>query len=862
MSESFVPAEPRGRHTPRSVRTVERIARVFISAGGVGTILAVTLICVFLVWVAIPLGESADLEVRGEFTPPVRAEPLASGFDEFRTMAWTLARDGRVLVTRAEDGQPMDEQRLFAGNALPTAASFPPGGGHEAAFGFADGTIRTGSIRFDVSFPKETDVPDEVRNLAPGATARQGKALVQRLETGQLRAEKLAAELDDPVPAADGAIRLLDFSLTPAGPAYATLTEDGRLAVHTESVKENMLTGEKVRKLSSVQLPYAPPPGRGLPAHLVLSGVATQVFVLWADGFVLRYDVSDRMKPVLAETENFVEPGVKVTAVTPLVGKSTFVIGDSRGRARAWFLTKPADAGTLDGAVLSLAHEMEGPAAPVTALAPSSRSRVLAAGYASGDVRIFLVTSASLLAEAQAGDDPVDILALAPKLDVLLAGGADGLYVFDFDPKYPEGSPAELFGKVWYEGYEKPQYVWQSTGGSDDFEPKLGLVPLIFGTLKATFYSIVIGAPIALLAAIYTSEFMEARRRARVKAVIEMMASLPSVVLGFLAALVIAPFVETVLPATLASFATLPFCILLGARIWQLLPQRVALRLAGWPRLGAMALAILVGVLLAMAAGPPLERLLFEGDLRAWLADKNFGGAVGGWIILLLPLGAIAAVVLSAFVLGPFLRHVSASWTPLECAGADLARYVAAVLFAVAVAWAGGALLAHQGADARGTFLDTYDQKNALIVGFVMGFAIIPIIYTLAEDALSSVPMSLRAASLGSGATQWQTAWRVVIPTAMSGIFGALMVGLGRAVGETMIVLMAAGNTPILDWNPLNGFRTLSANIAVELPEAPRNGALYRTLFVAALVLFAMTFVVNTAAELVRRRFRKRFAEL
>jgi len=143
-----------------------------------------------------------------------------------------------------------------------------------------------------------------------------------------------------------------------------------------------------------------------------------------------------------------------------------------------------------------------------------------------------------------------------------------------------------------------------------------------------------------------------------------------------------------------------------------------------------------------------------------------------------------------------------------------------------------------------------------------MGFAVIPIVYTLAEDALSSVPAHLRLASLGAGATEWQTAVRVVIPTAMSGLFSALMIGLGRAVGETMIVLMATGNTPVMSWNVFNGFRTLSANIAVELPEAVRDSTHYRTLFLAGLCLFAMTFALNTVAELVRQRFRKRAYQL
>jgi phosphate transport system permease protein len=96
----------------------------------------------------------------------------------------------------------------------------------------------------------------------------------------------------------------------------------------------------------------------------------------------------------------------------------------------------------------------------------------------------------------------------------------------------------------------------------------------------------------------------------------------------------------------------------------------------------------------------------------------------------------------------------------------------------------------------------------------------------------------------------------------MSGLFSALMIGFGRAVGETMIVLMAAGNTPVMEWNIFNGFRTLSANIAVELPEAVRGSSHYRVLFLAALSLFVMTFIVNTFAELVRQRFRKRAFQL
>ena len=153
-----------------------------------------------------------------------------------------------------------------------------------------------------------------------------------------------------------------------------------------------------------------------------------------------------------------------------------------------------------------------------------------------------------------------------------------------------------------------------------------------------------------------------------------------------------------------------------------------------------------------------------------------------------------------------------------------------------------------------------YDQRNALVVGLVMGFAIVPVIYSIAEEALSNVPKSQIAGSLALGATRWQTVLHLVLLSASPGIFSAVMIGFGRAIGETMIVLMATGNTPILDWNWANGFRTLSANIAVEIPEAPHGGSLYRVLFLAALLLFVVTFVINSLAELVRQRLRDKYS--
>jgi phosphate transport system permease protein len=155
-----------------------------------------------------------------------------------------------------------------------------------------------------------------------------------------------------------------------------------------------------------------------------------------------------------------------------------------------------------------------------------------------------------------------------------------------------------------------------------------------------------------------------------------------------------------------------------------------------------------------------------------------------------------------------------------------------------------------------------YDQRNSLVVGIAIGFAVIPTIFSISEDAVFSVPRHLTMGSLALGATPWQTAIMVVLLTASPGIFSAVMIGMGRAVGETMIVLMATGNTPIMDLNLFQGFRALSANIAVEMPESEVNSTHYRILFLAALVLFLVTFAVNTLAEIVRQRLRRKYSSL
>jgi phosphate transport system permease protein len=372
-------------------------------------------------------------------------------------------------------------------------------------------------------------------------------------------------------------------------------------------------------------------------------------------------------------------------------------------------------------------------------------------------------------------------LTFSPKADGAVALTDQGeLLTYSIQNPHPETTLATLFKPVWYEGYEGPEHVWQSSSGADDFEAKFGLVPLMFGTLKGTFYAMLVAVPLALLGAIYTSMFMHPSLRAKVKPTIEIMAALPTVILGFLAGLWLAPMLERMFPALIAMTVAVPVCVAITATLWQYLPAIFLRRLRPGMETFVLIPVIIVTVWICLNLNLQIESLLFGSDYKAWFA-------------------------------------------------------------------------AHWGLK--------YDQRNALVVGFTMGFAIVPIIFSISEEALSNVPRHLIAGSLALGATRWQTLVKLVLVSASPGIFSAMMIGFGRAIGETMIVLMATGNTPIMDWSLFNGFRTLSANIAVEIPEAPHGGTLYRILFLAAVLLFIFTFLINTVAEVIRQRLRTKYSQ-
>ncbi len=838
---------------------VDDFARRVITLSGIGSIVAVSLVGLFLVWVVLPLFAPTGLEeVDSRESASSTQRVLYQGVNNYGSLVWSLHSDGIVQVRDLEKGLLLESLKVWS-DGPPTAWAVADQG-RRLVFGFASGVMITATTEFEVEYLDGDDLTAEMEHLVPGQKLAHGQGLVEKTNEGQFRFSFFSLQLDEPVVLSESAVANLAVVATTNGLVVVALDSLG--GVHDRSItwKKNLLTGKlrsKSRGHDFAASEWGIDP-EALPAHLAINDAGDMLLMVHEDGMstMLRRDQDGQFEMVYHQ--DLLAPEIaRITSLDFLAGQVSLVVGDDQGGLMVWM---PVRKQGFDSPIMAPVHNLTHHASPVSALAASGRSRTLAVGYADGTIALMHVTSKRFIAEARMAEGPIMNLSIAPREDLLVGVSHNEFSIWKLDATHADISLGALVRPIWYEGYDEPSYVWQSSSASDTFEHKLSLIPLVFGTLKATFYSMLLGLPLALLAALYTSEFLHKKTRSKVKPVIEIMASLPSVVLGFLAALVIAPMIERVVPQTLAVLFLTPFFILIGSHFWQLLPRLWAPRLEPLRPL-AVLLVLVIGAAVAWQMGPILENLIFHGDVRAWL-EGRVGSGTPGWFLLLLPACSLLVGWLSINYGEGILRARGLGWSSTSLGLLDLARFIVVSALTVGLSWFLAWMLSSSGWDPRGGIVGTYVQRNALIVGFAMGFAVIPIIYSIAEDALSAVPDHLRAASLGAGATVWQTAFKVVMPPATSGIFSAGMIGLGRAVGETMIVLMAAGNTPIMEMNVFNGFRTLSANLAVELPEAVQHSTHYRTLFLAALTLFVMTFILNTVAELVRLHFRRKSSRL
>jgi phosphate transport system permease protein len=857
----------RPKRTKRSVLFADAFAKYGISIGGTLVIFAVFTIMVFLVYVAAPLLDAGEVTDVRKFKAGggSGAEFVEAQMDEYQSIAFELRLDGTVQAFHPGTGEKLQAANLDMGAVAPTAFAATLRG-DDILFGFADGTVRAGRMAVRNDFVPVKGVPAGLRKL-DSRDQTDGSAIYTKVP-GQFRKVSIEGRLDAPVQVADPGVAIVRADYRVGGTlerplrTFVTLDANGNLRISQAISRVDLMTGETITELANTSIPISVPAAEV--KTILLNTPGDRVLVVSRDGVIYRYDTRQFDNPQLAETVKVTAEGVALSAISYLNAENSVIVGGSDGSVSIWFGVDRKSKDTKDGIVLTKVHaDFEPMAAAITGIKVSQRTRMFTTADASGSVWLRHGTTERTLLQLPGTPDKsgLAVMVLAPKDDAVLGVGKnDEAWLWGIRVPHPETTLQSAFGKVWYEGYDKPEFVWQSTAATDAAEPKLSLIPLIFGTFKAAIYSLMLAIPIALLAAIYTSEFVSPRTRSVVKPVMELMATLPSVVVGFVAALVLSPIVENWIAAIVIAFAVIPLTLITASFLWQMLPITWQNALDGVPKLFAFGLAILGAVFLSRLSGPWVEAIFFGGDFKRWTTGVGSGQPL--LFLMLTPASFVIVYLLSRPIWNAAYRLSLREVSPYVAAAREMVGWLIFAGVSLGLAFGLSQVLSEIGWDVRGGLVDTYVQRNALVVAFAIAFAEIPIIYTISEDALSAVPSYLRSGSLACGASRWQTTSWIVLPTAASGIFSAIMIGLGRAVGETMIVVMATGNTPVLDVNIFNGLRTLSANINVELPEAVRDSTLYRTLFLCALVLFVLTFVINTIAEIVRQQYRKRAAQL
>jgi len=731
----------------------DRLAAVVIRIGGVGVIAVVLAMVAVIASQAIPLFVPASV---GSIETVAAAETMAVGVTSRGSVAWWLEPDGGVRA-----GAGGVEVVNLAEGAAPASASASRG---VLAVLSADGRALVGTVR---TRPQNTVQWAPLADLAANSAERPWRGVVAEADRGEVlaarwneRVVELTTHRDrrqagpaERIAAADTAA----VKIAPTLDSLALIDQEGSLRVRC-LVRDEWSAVAGIE--SAVTAAAFLPGGRSLVAGSADGAVVViqqipRVEIVNSSAAAI--DISGRIidqkrRGVMDATDEAIglnnRAGVRVRRVAP-----------------EWRVVRRFAAG--GGAI--------------SAIAAGSRGRSFAVGDLDGSVAVFNATSGRLVTRDRWTGHGVDAVAISPRSDALVAVSGGNVLRREVACPHPEISLRTLFMPVWYEGLAEPRTVWQTSGGSDGFQPKYSLWPLILGTLKATFYAMLVSIPLALLAALYVSQLAPGWLQSFVKPTVEMMAAVPTVVVGFLAALWLAPRLEIWLFPAVLAVASIPLAIVLVLAGWRVLPATVRNRVPE----GAELLLLLGGcglvVALAALVAGPAEQWLFDGD-------------------------AVAALFVDWGI--------------------------------------------------------RYEQRNSIIVGVALGFAVIPVIFTIAEDACSAVSPSLVQAARALGATRWQAAIRLVAPAASPGLLAAVMLGLGRAVGETMIVLMAAGNTPVLDFGPFSGMRTMSAAMAFEIPEAAVGGTLFRVLFLTGFLLFVLSFLFTTAADLVSRRLRRRHARV
>jgi len=754
-----LPSEPPAASLPTQVYTLqihrrrlffERFTSWAVFAGAMGVIVATLLIFFYLLYGVGAIFQQAQLQLHASDTMPA---PFPVAIDTFDSWLATVRATGELRFTQLPGCvgvcSPLAAQThalpMSPGLAITAVAQDLPQ--HTLALGLSDGAVMVIQPHDEATYPvgNLANPPMVIPATPPEITYPLGEAIIP---------------FSDVAP-----VRLVTYRANDEQRTLAAFTDALYLARWRAQPSLFQAAAWQRQPDQGLTLPF-------VPTHLVVDDEQRFLYLADEQGFISQYQISPRLE--MLHRVRAVAPGCTISVMSLLSGGVSVLVGDSCGTICQWFPIVGEQPPKLHP--IRTFHLAD---APITALAPEPWRKGFIGADQQGRIGIFYTTSQRTLLRQQVMNEPITHLQVTPN-QILVLGKQGHLQQWLMTNPHPEVSWQALWGAVWYENYAQPRKLWQSSAAESVFEPKFSLAPLVVGTLKAALYAMLFAVPVAVLGGIYTGFFMSSRLRQIIKPAMELMGAVPTVVLGLIAGLWLAPIVEQRLPGLIALLLLLPAGVMAYAWGWRFVtaqfPQQ---NLESWRIVGLVPLiAGLIG--LGVALSFPLEQWLFAGNVRLWLHQHGV----------------------------------------------------------------------------------SIEQRNALVVGMAMGFAVIPTIFTFTEEAVRNVPAHLTTASLALGATAWQTMTRVVLWTASPGIVAAILLGLGRALGETMIVLMASGNTPILSLNPLEGMRTLSANIAIEMPQAQPYSTHFRVLLLSALVLFFFTFIVNTLAESVRCRLRLRYRAL
>ncbi|THB73019.1 MAG: ABC transporter permease subunit [Gammaproteobacteria bacterium] len=731
-----------------SIRNVrDLITQIIVYAGGGSVFIALGLIFVYLGIEVVPLFQDIDLsDNTAKFDSSTELVHLS--LEEQNEVALTLHKSGTLRFIEIDTGkiiseQPISEQKPVSEQQVIAAHTLKESSNVYVLAAFADGTALLVKPEYKSIYSTNTK-----RTILPSITYPLGKDPL-KLHDLDKKIANIAFQVNE---------EQVTIVSTSSNELFLTKL------LKQESFYDDSISWEKSQVSKTIEI---------APDYVFADQSLQNIVVLDETGRYLNFDKELSLRK---DGDFLQDDKLIVTTAQALSAGSSLLIADSSKKITQWFPVR--NKSNVFEYTKIRDFEFDG---TINTIVPEYSRKVAYAYGDNGIVSVLHATSGQVLIAKKLAQANIDILAISPRSNAVLVKSESSISLFDVHNEHPEFSMSSIWSKVWYEGYEKPEFIWQSSSSSNDFEPKFSFMPLAFGTLKAAFYAMLFATPIGVLAGAYTAYFMSPRLRKVVKPTVEIMAALPTVILGFLAGLWLAPFIESNLPGIF----TAPIVVLVGvivlSFVWTIIPKTIRNYIPEGYEILLLIPVIIILIWLPFYFSPLLEIALFDGNTRQWLTDDM---------------------------------------------GID------------------------------------FDQRNSIIIGITMGIAVIPNIFSITEDAVFGVPKSLTNGSLALGATHWQTMTRVIILTASPAIFSAIMIGMGRAIGETMIVLMATGNTPIMDFNIFEGMRTLAANIAVEMPEAEVGSTHFRLLFLSAFTLFILTFIFNTMSEIISTRLRNKYSNL